>query len=294
VNVSGRWARPFQAAQEATARGIDWAQPWADGIARIGYLAKGAVLLMVGGLALFAAMSLGGKATDPYGALLAVGREPAGRAVLISIALGSLAHALFRGTLVVVGEPYAEDWRGGRGQVARRLAYAGSALVYMGLAGTAAALGLGWRALGHHSGDVEARRGAGQVLHLPFGRSLLGGIAAGILLAAAVCAARAFGKNDVRQRLRVEVMTEAQCRVMEVLGRVAYLARATVLGIISYFLARAAYYDASPAARGPGGALRAVAAQAHGDLLLGILSLGLIAAAVYVLLEARWRRMFRR
>jgi hypothetical protein len=292
VKFRGRQARPLQAAQGAAAGAIAWAQPWADGIARVGYLAKGAVLLMVGALALFAAMSLGGKATDPSGAFLEVGRSPTGRAVLIAIALGSLAHALFRGALAVVGEPYAENWRGGRGQIARRMSYLGSAILYVGLAGTAAALGLGWRALGHGSGDAEARRGAGRVLHLPFGRIFLGAIAAAILIAAVLCVVRAFGTNEVRQRLRVEVMTEAQCRVMAVLGRVAYLARATVLGIISYFLARAAYSDSPRAARGSGGALRALEAHSQGHVLLGVVALGLIAFGVYVVLEARWRRMF--
>jgi hypothetical protein len=294
VKFGGPQSRPLQASQEAASGAIAWAQPWADGIARVGYLAKGAVLLMVGGLALFAAMRLGGKATDPSGALLEVGRNPSGRAVLIAIALGSLAHALFRGALAVVGERYAENWRGGRGQITRRIAYVGSAIFYVGLAGTAAALGLGWRALGHDGSDVETRRAAGQVLHLPFGRILLGGMAAAILIVALVCVVRALGKNDIRQRLRVDVMTEAQCRVMAVLGRVAYLARATVLGIISYFLAWAAYYDSPYAARGSAGALRAVEAHAQGHLLLGAVAVGLIAFGVYVLLEARWRRMFGR
>jgi hypothetical protein len=278
----------------SAARGIERAQPWPDRIARFGYLAKGAVLLMVGGLALYAAMGLGGKATDSYGALLQVGQGPAGRAVLIAIALGSLAHALFRGMLAVVGEPYTHEARRGRAQIAVRIAYVGSALVYTGLAGTAAALGLGWRALGHKGGDVATRREAAQVLQLPFGRILLGVIAAVFLIAAGFYVVRALGKNDVRQRMRVEAMTETQCRAMEVLGRVAYLARATVFGIIGTFLARAAFYDAPRSARGSGGALRAIAAQAHGDLLLGIVAMGLIAFGVYVLAEARWRRMFGR
>jgi hypothetical protein len=294
VKFWGPQPRPLRASQEAAAGAIEWAQPWADGIARVGYLAKGAVLLMVGGLALFAAMRLGGKATDPSGALLEVGRNPMGRAALVAIAVGSLAHALFRGALAVVGEPYARKWRDGRGQVTRRIAYVGSAMFYVGLAGTAAALGLGWRAIGHDGGDVEARRGAGQVLQLPFGRILLGGIAAAIVIVALVCVVRAFGRNDVRERLRVDVMTEAQCQLMTILGRVAYLARAIVLGITAYFLARSAYYDAPHAARGSGGALRAVAAQKHGHLLLGVVAVGLIAFGVYVLLEARWRRMFGR
>jgi hypothetical protein len=65
-----------------------------------------------------------------------------------------------------------------------------------------------------------------------------------------------------------------------------------VLGITSYFLARAAYSDSPRAARGSGGALRALEAHSQGHLLLGVVAVGLIAFGVYVLLEARWRRMF--
>ena len=292
VKSNVRSPRPLAAAQEAASRGSRWAEPWSDRIARAGYLAKGAVLMMVGGLAVSAALGLGGKATDSQGALLEVGRGPLGRAVLIAISLGSLAHASFRGMLAVVGEPYSDEARRGGTQVAARIANLGSAFVYLGFAGTAAALGLGWEGFGRGSGDIEARRGARQVLSLPSGRLLLGSIAAGVLIASVFYAVRALRSNDVRQRLRVEIMTEAQCVLMTTLGRIAYVARATVLAIIGYFLARAAYYEAPAAARGTTGALRAVAAQAHGDLLLGVLALGMICFGVYVLLEARWRRLF--
>ena len=51
---------------------------------------------------------LGGKPTDPSGALSMLVRMPAGRAALALIAAGLLVHAAFRAVLVVAGEPYVQ------------------------------------------------------------------------------------------------------------------------------------------------------------------------------------------
>jgi hypothetical protein len=115
-----------------------------------------------------------------------------------------------------------------------------------------------------------------------------------VLLAAAVQIVRAVGPNDVRRRLRVEEMSERTCRAMEALGRVAFLARATVLAVVGLSLAEAALRRAPSAARGPGGALRTVWELPHGDLLLARVAGGLIAFGAYGLLEARWRRLVSR
>lgn len=277
-----------------TTANLRWAQPWADRIARFGLVAKGVVLLMVAGLALLAATGGGERATDPYGAMLKVGQSPAARVVLVVIAVGLLAHALFRIALSLVGEPYVEGAPTSGANIARRIAYAGSALIYMALAWAAVALGFGGAQSGRGGGDAEARHEATQIMHLPFGRFVLGAVALGILVAAVIYTARAFRKDEIRQRLRVEDMTPTQYRVMALLGRVAYLARAIVLGIVGYFLAGAALHAAPRAARGTGGALRALGAQPYGDVWLGIVAAGLIAFAVFVLLEARWRRLLGR
>jgi hypothetical protein len=262
-------------------------------VARVGYVAKGLVFLLVGGLAVAAAAGLGGgKATDPSGALVAVARTPAGRAALAFVALGLIAHAAFRAALVLVGEPYVH--RGPVARVARRISNGFAAVVYVGMALTAGALAVGWGAHVHTDKDAETRHLSARILTAPFGRPLLIGIALGILVAAAVQLVRVFGPNHVRERLRVEEMTERECKTVAVVGRIAFAARATVLAACGYFLGRAAIDSAPRKARGPAGALHAVWELPHGDLLLAAVAAGLIAFGAYGLLEARWRRMFGR
>lgn len=276
------------AAMHATGR----THPRADAVARVGYVAKGAVFLLVGGLALAAAAGMGGETTDPSGALAAVAQAPVGRFLLAGMAAGLLAHAAFRAALVVVGEPYAD--RGPVMTVVRKIANSFSALIYIGLAVTAAALAGGWFAFAHTNKDADARHWSAELLATPYGRPLLIGVAAAILIGALIQAVRAFGPNPVRRRLRVEEMSERECQTMAAVGRVAFLARATVLGVVGYYIGRAGIEAAPRVARGPAGALKAVWNLPHGNVWLGALALGLIAFGAYGLLEARWRRLFGR
>ncbi|MEP6653993.1 MAG: DUF1206 domain-containing protein, partial [Myxococcales bacterium] len=276
----------------AALRAADRAQPWADRLARVGYVAKGAVFLLVGGLAVAAAAGAGGKATDPSGALATVARHPAGRIALAVTALGLLAHAGFRAALVGVGEPYAA--RGPVLRFLRGIANAFSALIYLGMAVTAGALATGWRALAHTDKDAQTQHWSARLMAAPYGRPLLIGIAIGVLVAAVVQVVRAVGPNPVRRRLRVEEMSEWQCQAVAAVGRVAFLARATVLGVVGYYLIRAGIDSAPRLARGPAGAMQAVWHLPHGDLLLATLGAGLIAFGAYGLLEARWRRLLGR
>ena len=282
------------AAERGARRAASKGEPWTDRAARAGYVARGVVYLLVGGLALAAAGGAGGKPTNPSGALSGLVRMPAGRAVLALIAAGLLVHAAFQAALVLTGEPYVKEgsWR----RAATRIRHAFGALLYGGMALTAAgrAFAGGHRARAHGADDEQTRHLSARVLATPFGQPLLIAIGVGLGIAAIVALVRAFGPNNVRERLRVEAMSPQQCRFMAALGRVAYVARGTVLGACGYFLVRAAIDRAPRESRGPGGALRAVWELPHGGLWLALVAAGLIAFGVYGVLEARWRRLFAR
>jgi hypothetical protein len=290
---TARARRAGRAAERAARRAARKGEPWTDRAARAGYVARGAVYILVGGLALAAAAGVGGgKATDPSGALSMLARMPAGRAALALIAVGLLIHAAFRAVLVLTGEPYVKQgpWR----RAATRVRRAFAACLYTGMAFTAAMIAAGRPRLAHADKDAQTRHASASLLAAPFGRPILIAIGVGLGVAAAVALVRAFGPNNVRQRLRVDAMTERQCALMATLGRVAYVARATVLASCGYFLVRAAIDRAPRETRGPAGALRAVWELPHGALWLAMVAAGLIAFGAYGVLEARWRRLFTR
>jgi len=261
-------------------------------MARVGYVTKGLVFLLVGGLAIKAAAGLGGMATDPSGALVTVARGPAGRATLGLVALGLIAHAAFRAGLALVGEPYVK--RGRVWRVARRTTNGFGTLIYIGLAISAAALAVGRGAHVQVDKDAETRDLSARILTTPFGRPLLIGVAVGILIAAVVQLVRAVGPNHVREQLRVEEMARWQRRMVIAVARVAFAARGIVLGAGGYFIARAALDRLPREARGPAGALHSVWELPYGNLWLAAVAAGLIAFGAYGLFQARWRRLFAR
>ena len=142
----------------------------AEKFARLGYAARGAGYLIIGGLALLAAVGGGGRATDSKGALQALLEAPLGGVLLAVVATGFLCFAAWR-----LAQAFLDADRLGwqRKDLMRRGACGGSAAVYIGLAFTAAST-----LLGHHreGGDQSARDWTAALLSEPFGRSLVAAV----------------------------------------------------------------------------------------------------------------------
>ncbi len=73
-------------------------------------------------------------------------------------------------------------------------------------------------------------------------------------------------------------------------SKLGILARGVVFVMIGTFLVQAALTANPRRARGLDGALETLAAQPYGTLLLALAAAGLVAYAVYMALEARYRR----
>jgi hypothetical protein len=275
----------------ASLRGlISRAQPWPDRLARAGFVAKGSVYLAVGGLAMAAAVGLRGQATDPVGALADAATTAIGRSLIGAIGLGLIAHALFRAALAVVGEPYGAQTLLRR--VGRRISNAASTLCYVALGATAMALAVGWKSSGRTNDDATAQHWTAFALHAPLGRSVLIIVAVALTVAAIAQIVRAAWPHSVQRRLQMETMSAREQAIVGVVGRLAFLSRASVLLTISYFLWKGAILRAPGDVRGPGGALHAFWEAPHGNVLLAVVAGGLLAVGAFALIEARWRRLF--
>jgi hypothetical protein len=75
------------------------------------------------------------------------------------------------------------------------------------------------------------------------------------------------------------------------LGVVGLLARGVVFGLIGAFLIKAAAEYDPREAIGLDGALQKLARQTYGEWLLGLTAAGLVAYAIFCLVEARHRRV---
>jgi hypothetical protein len=247
-------------------------------LGRVGYAIKGLVYLLLGFIALDAALTPSSP-EGSSGMFRWVAGGPLGNVVLGVLAAGLAAYALWRTALALLSPP-------GEGVGAgKRAYYAFSGLTYGLLAYQAGAFLLGDGGGGR--GGAEERTGV--LLSLPYGRVLVGGVAAVIL---------AFG---IRQLYRAYAITftdrldlhhlSPTSRTWAVrLARAGMAARGVVYLLVAGFFASAAFRSSEEASGGLKKALMTLKEQPFGPYLLGAVAVGLVGYGVYCGLNARYRR----
>src|SRR4051794_19014485 len=116
------------------------ASPWIEGLGRFGYAAKGTVYLIVGGLAVQAALGQGGTTTDQPGALAQIASAPFGKVLLAVMVVGLLGYALWKVAVCVLDVDHkGSDAKG----LLSRSVNLGVAGVYAGLAYSALRIAMG-------------------------------------------------------------------------------------------------------------------------------------------------------
>lgn len=281
TSVGGAGRDAGDRAEEAARR----ASPWIEWIARFGYAAKGVVYVVMGVLAVLAAASAGGgSTTDQNGAFATIEEAPFGQVLLGVVAVGLLGYVLWR-SIQAVADPDGEgkDLRG----IAKRVGYAGSALIHAGFAFTAANLAAGVGGDWGSSSEEWTR----WVLSLPLGWLLVAGIGAGIVGVGLYQIYEAY-YAEFEKYLKLGALGEGEHEWIEHGGRFGVAARGVVFVIAGVFLVLAALRADEEEVRGLGGALSALLEQPFvGNLLLGIVAVGLIAYGLLMFAVARYRRI---
>jgi Domain of Unknown Function (DUF1206) len=256
---------------------------WYAVVARVGLVAKGISYGLVGALALRLALGDSGQATSRTGALESLARHSFGRIVLVLLALGFAAYALWR-FLQAYAERCDHDdstlktW-------GKRAGYVGRGLIYAGLTYSTVRLVAGANA---QSQNAKAHHSTAKALAWPAGTWIVG--AAGVvLLAVAVWNLYRGLARKFEDKWRVSRLTPAVRRWGSRAGVVGHVARFVVFGLIGVFVTKAAIdYDPN-AAIGLDGALQKLAHASYGPWLLGLTAAGLLAYGVFCLVDARLR-----
>ena len=94
-----------------------------------------------------------------------------------------------------------------------------------------------------------------------------------------------------REELKLAEMTANEQLWATRVGRLGYAARGVVFCIIGGFLIVAALRAQPEEVRGLGGALQTLSEQTYGPWLLGIVAVGFVAYGIFMLVQARYRRM---
>jgi hypothetical protein len=159
---------PARGAQREAESGSGW-YAW---VARGGLVAKGVSFAIVGVLAIQVAVGEGGKATSRQGALATIGQNGFGKVLLVVLALGFAAYALWRFVQAFAEREDDDDASGEAKKWGKRAGYVGRGLIYAGLTYTTIRILAG--SGGGQSQNQEAQKTTAGVLEWPAGRWLVG------------------------------------------------------------------------------------------------------------------------
>ena len=259
--------------------------PWVERAARLGYLVRGLLYVVMGFLAFQVAQG-GDREADQQGALRLLAATPLGSGLLVVAAVGLAGYGVW-GVVRAVLDPLGKgtDAKG----LAQRAAYLVSGLAHGALC--VAAVRLLTHTGGEEGGSSDvAATSTAWLLGQPFGAWLVG--AAGLwMIGAGLGELYLAYSKDFRKDLRREAMGARELGAATFAGRAGMTARGVVFGLIGAFLVQAALNADANRARGVDGALESLAAAPHGPALLGLTAAGLAAYGVYSALCARWMRI---
>ena len=257
---------------------------WLNVLARVGLVAKGVSYALVGVLAIKLAADSGGKATSRQGALHTLAQHSFGKLVLVVLAFGFAAYAVWRFAQAFFDKN--NDGDGAKG-LAKRAGYFGRGAIYAGLTYSTIKILSG---SAEQSQNQKAHKTAATALSWPAGKWIVG--AAGLVLIGVGLwnGYRGLEKKFLKN-WKTEKMGPTAQRWGTRSGVVGLSARMVVFALIGIFVVKAAYDYNPREAIGLDGALQKLASQSYGSWLLGIVAAGLLAYAVFCFFEARYREV---
>jgi hypothetical protein len=261
--------------------------PWTDRLARLGFVARGVVYMVIGLIAINVA-SDGGKGDEASkeGAVREIAERPLGGALLVVLVVGLGGYAMWRATEAIWGKRDEEDEKK---RTAKRLGSAARAVFYAFFCVTTVRFILDGPSEGSQ-GDQQEKTLVDRALDLPAGQWIVAGAGLAIIAGALYIGYRGLSQK-FDERLDTADMGPVMGAVVDVLGTVGMVARSAVFSFAGYLLIRAAIDYDSNEAQGLDGTLKTIAQQTYGQVILTITALGLFCYGLYSWAEARYRQL---
>lgn len=251
-----------------------------ESLMRAGYAARGVVYLIVGGIAVFAAVN-GGEAEGSTGALEFLFKQPFGQVLLGVVAAGLFAYTAWRVVDAVMDlEDEGDDTEGYASRAGQLLS--GVTHAFLGVSAVTIILNGAEARDGGERSTTESWTAA--LIDTPLGRTAI--IAAG---AVTICVGIYLFIKARKAAYRSKIHKNETTQNLAPVIRFGLVAHGAVLLIIGSLIAWAGVAHDPDRAAGLGEALRILETQAFGRLLLGVTGAGLAGFAIYCFVMARYR-----
>jgi hypothetical protein len=280
-----QYSRPFVPDTGTVARATR-NSPAVKALARAGLAARGLTYLIIASIAAQIAVGGTSQSADQHGALEDVASRPFGRLLLIAMAVGFAAYALWRWSVAALGGPdnangsALEAW-------AQRLGALAMGVVYAGLCVSTVLVVTGRPT----SSSTQQQQGAtARLLALPAGRVLVFVVGAGVVVGGCIVIWRALARKFEKKLATAEMGPRIRPWAIG-LGVAGNGAGGVVLALVGIFLIQAAATNNPRASKGLDQTLRTVAHAPFGPALLLIVTAGLVAYGLYSFVEMRYRQV---
>ena len=251
-------------------------------LGRVGLVARGVLYVLLGYLALRIAFGHPTSTANRSGALHTIARQPYGSVLLVALAVGFGAYALWQLTLAGFGG----SSRGQAVGAARRILALASGVLYGFFCVTTVALVVG---SSKGTGASSSAAGwTGKAMAHSHGRLAVGVAGAVVVVVGVFMVWRALlGHRDVA----LKAMGRSTRRVIEGLAKVGQTARAVIIIGVGVFIIRAAQAFDPAKAKGLDGVLQSFAHTAVGPWLLALVAAGVVAYGLYSFAAARYAEL---
>ena len=244
-----------------------------DRLARFGYLARGFVYILLG----YVALQTRGKAEDGHDAVFELVQDmPAGIVVLWLLVFGLVCYGLYKASAALFDLECAGHEAKG---VATRIGQAAGAIAYLFMAWGAYKFTADLRQTAEAQGSSGAEM-AGTVLDMTAGSMILGVVALGFFVAAALQLVNAYTAGFMKH------MAPGAPKATEVIGRVGFAARGVVFALVAWSLVKSAWSGQQGEARDLGGVLADL--RSEGAIYIAIAA-GLMLFGLFSLIASRYR-----
>jgi Domain of Unknown Function (DUF1206) len=262
-------------------------------VARLGWLAKGVVYGVLGLLAVSvalhgsdtAASETGQQEASQVGAVAEVADTSFGEVALYALAAGLALYIVWRLVSVVLpAQNSAKTWL-------TRAGYSVSAAVYAVLVWSALSFARHEAAQRNsQSEDARVERFTSELMEKTGGRWLVGGLGIAVVALGVFFVVRGVGAK-FRDELEPGGVGPVSQESIVTIGRVGWVGRGIVMGLVGWLLIRAAVLFRPEEAKGIDGALREVTGSTLGAGLVGFAAVALVLYGLFCVISAPRQRL---